>query len=146
MQLHVRLNTLEAKYTLTSSDLLAIECLLKKVEALDVDFKQHHYSVIDLVGDDEQVSAKEQAIMDDHEDKVAEIVEHLQKLWPEPKAAISVAHSMGHLHYLFRRINDVERNLHLVKGKTDPLTLCPNLDSCLVLQLEEEVGSIKLDL
>ena len=94
---------MEARDTLTSSDLLAVERLFKKVEALDVEFKEHHYAVIDLVGD--------------HKDKVAEItcIEHLQELWPEAKVALSVAHSTGLLHHLRRRINDVESNLRLVK-------------------------------
>ena len=50
------LNILEIKDTLTSSDLLAVECLLKKIEALHIELKDHHSAVMDLVGDDEQVS------------------------------------------------------------------------------------------
>ena len=72
-----RLNTLEAKDTLTSSDLLAIEGLLKKVDALHVESKNHHYSVNDLVWGDEQVLDEEQAVMNDYKDKVAEIIERL---------------------------------------------------------------------
>ena len=71
------LNTLEAKDTLTSSDLLIVERLFKKVDALDVECKEHHCAVIDLIGDDEQILDEEQAVMDDHEDKVAEITELL---------------------------------------------------------------------
>ena len=43
--------------------------------------------MIDLVGDDEQESAKEQALIDNHEVKVVEITDHLQQLWPEPQIA-----------------------------------------------------------
>ena len=140
------LNTLEAKDTQTSSDLLAVERLLKKIEALDVEFKEHHYAVIDLVEDHEQVLDDEQAIMNDYEEKVAEIIECLQELRPEAKAALSVAHSTEPLHHLRKRVNDVERNLRLVKGKINLSTPAPGLKSCLLLQLEEQVGSIKLDL
>ena len=83
--------------------------------------------------------------MDDHSYKVAEIMEHLQQLQPESMAA-SAAHSTGHSHHLHRRLNDMERNLHLVKGKINFLILDPGLDSCLLLQLEEQVSSIKLEL
>ena len=38
--------------TLTSSDLLTVEHLSNKIEVLDAEFKEHHYTVIDLV--DEQ--------------------------------------------------------------------------------------------
>ena len=116
------------------------------MDALDVEFKEHHYVMINLVGDDEQVLDEKQAIMDDHEDKVAEIIECLQQLRPEAKAALSAAHSTNASHHLRRRINDVERNLRLVKGKIAPLTPGHGLDSCLLLQLEEQLSSIKLDL
>ena len=43
--------------------------------------------MIDLVRDNEQKLDEEQAVMDDHEDKVAKITEHLQQLGPESKAA-----------------------------------------------------------
>ena len=85
--LEVRLVTLQAKDTLTSSDLLTIEHLLKKVEALNAEFKEHHYAVIDLIGGDEQIFDGEQAVMDDQEDKVAEIIECLQQLRPESMVA-----------------------------------------------------------
>ena len=58
--------------------------------------------------------------MDNHKDKVAEIIERLQELQPEAKAALSVTHSTEPLHHLCRRLNDMERNLRLVKGKIDP--------------------------
>ena len=48
-----QLITLEAKNSLTSSD-LSVECLLKKIEALDAELNEHRFAVIDLVGDDEQ--------------------------------------------------------------------------------------------
>ena len=40
----------------------------------------------------------------------------------------------------------MESNLHLVKEEVDPFTPGPGLDSCLLVQLEEQVGSIKKDL
>ena len=106
---------LEAKDTLTGSD-LSVECSLK-IEALDAEFKEHHYAVIDLVGDDEQKLDEEQAVMDDHEDKVAVITECQQQLWPKSKVATSAAHSTGQSHHLHSQLNNVERNLCLVWGK-----------------------------
>ena len=52
------LATLEAKETLTSNDLLSVESLLKKIEALGAAVQEHHYAVINLIGDDEQKMAK----------------------------------------------------------------------------------------
>ena len=70
-----------------------------------------------------------------HEDKVTEIAE--QNLRPESKAASSAAHSMGHVHHLHRRLNNMECNLHPVKEEVESLTLTPGLDSYLLLQWEE---------
>ena len=52
--------------------------------------------MIDLVSDDEHVLDEEKAVIDDQEDKVAEIIEHMQQLRPEAVAALSAAHSTGH--------------------------------------------------
>ena len=59
MRLEGCLNTLETKDTLTSSDLLAVQRRFKQVQALHVEFKEHYYTLIDLVGDDEQVLDEE---------------------------------------------------------------------------------------
>ena len=104
----VHLTILEAKDSLTSGDLLTVHCLLKKVEALDIEFKENHYAVIDLVEDDEQILNEQQAVIDNHEDKVAEITECLQQLRLESKAASAAAHSRGHTHHLCRWLNDME--------------------------------------
>ena len=40
----------------------------------------------------------------------------------------------------------MESNLHLVKEEVESLTPGSSLDSCLLLQLEEQVGSIRTDL
>ena len=49
--------------------------------------------MIDLAGDGEQKLDEDQAVMDDHEDKVAEITVRLQQLQPDSKAVLLVVHS-----------------------------------------------------
>ena len=110
---------LEAKDTLTSSDLLFPECLLKKIEALDAEFKEHHYAMINLIEDDEHRLGEEQVVMDYHEDKVTQITQCLQQLWPESKAAPSAVHFTGHSHHLRRRLNHMEPAFG--QGKNQPL-------------------------
>ena len=146
LRLERHLNTLEVKDTLTSSDLLAAKCLLEYVQTFDVEFKEYHCAMIDLVKDHKHVIGEEQAVVDNHEHKFAEIIERMQGLWPEAKAAIFVVLSTGHSHQLRRSINNMEMNLRLVKGKVDPLTPGLSLDSYLLLQLAEQIGSIKLHL
>ena len=61
---------------------------LNKAVVLNSEFKEHHDTVIDLIGDEQQKLDEEQALMDDHEDKVADITVRVQQLWPETKAAL----------------------------------------------------------
>ena len=55
-------------------------------------------------------------------------------------------HSTDLLHHWHRRLNDVESNLLLAQEEVDALNPGPRLDSCLLLQLVEQVGSIRKDL
>ena len=89
---------------------------------------------------------EEQAAMDEQEDKVAEIIERLQKLCPEARAALSAVHSTDPSYHLCRWLNDMESNLCLAQEEVDALKPGPGLDSCLLLQLEEQVSSIRTDL
>ena len=102
--------------TLTNSSLLTVQHLFKEVEALDVEFKEHHYAVIDLAGDDKQILDEEQAVMDDHEDKVEEITERMQQRYPESKAASLAAHSTNQCTHLGKWFRRVEISLRTVKG------------------------------
>ena len=63
----------EEKKKLTHKDLVAIKGFIKRVESLDNDFKEYHCNVIDLVEEDEGVLMEEQAKLDDHKDKVADL-------------------------------------------------------------------------
>ena len=121
------LNTLEAKDTLISSDLRTVERLFKKIEALNAEFKELHYAVIDLVGNYEQILDEEQAVMDDHKDKVSEIVLCLQQLWPDSKAASLAAHSTDQGMHLGKRFCYMEISLRTVNEALEPLA--PDLAS-----------------
>ena len=146
MHLEEHLNTLEAKDTLTGRDRLTVERLSKKIEALDVDFKEHHYAVIDLVGDDEQKLDEEQALMDDNEDKVAEIVVCLQQLQTDSKVASLTVHSMHKCVHLGKWLCRMEIGLRKFNGAVEPLVPGPGLDNCLTQQFEEHITSLKAKL
>ena len=68
--------------------------------------------MIDLEGDDELVLDEEQAIVDNHEDKVAEIIERLQLVPPESKAAPWVAHPLV-TRIIYTRGNHVEKGSYV---------------------------------
>ena len=71
---------LEEKDKLMHKDLVAIKGFIKRLESLDTDFKVYHRNIIDLVEEDEGVLMVEQAKLDDHEDKVANLMSHLLEL------------------------------------------------------------------
>ena len=64
--------------------------------------------MINLVGDEEQILDEEQAVMDDQEDKVAEITERLHQLLPESKVASLAANSVGHSNHLQKGLNHLK--------------------------------------
>ena len=48
------------------------QCIAKRLEELDLEFKEHHGVLIDLIGDgDEDVLQKEQEALDEHDDEVS---------------------------------------------------------------------------
>ena len=122
---------MEAKDTLTSSTCLTVECLSNEIEALDAEFKEHHYAVIDLVRDDKQKLDEEQAVMNNHKDKVPKIVVRLQQLRPESKAASLAVHSTEQCIHLGKRLCCVENSLMTVNEAVEPLATRPGLNNCL---------------
>ena len=55
----------------------------KRLESLDSDFKVYHCNIIDMVKEEEEVLMEEQVKLDDHEDKVADLMSHLLELGVE---------------------------------------------------------------
>ena len=84
---------MEGKESLSHRDEVAIKGYIKRLESLDADFKGFHCTVIDVVEEDEGVLLREQAKLDDHEDRVTDLMSRLLDLGVEEKkvAAPSVA-------------------------------------------------------
>ena len=60
---------------LSNVDRLAIEHLLQKLEKSDASFKEFHFEVLDLIDEAEQED--KQAILDEHDNKVADATAHI---------------------------------------------------------------------
>ena len=85
--------------------------------------------------------------MDNREDKIAVLVKCIQELGVEsPLTTCLSTPEAKASHDLRTWVNNVESNLHLAKEEVEPLTPSPGLDRCLLLQLKEQVGSIRTDL
>ena len=54
-RLEVQVSKLEEKPEITSSDTVRIQAHMKKFISLDSDFKAHHFHVIGLVDEDDEV-------------------------------------------------------------------------------------------
>ena len=70
---------LKVKQDLWHADQPAIQHVLKKLEELDAEFKKYHYAIVEFLESEEDVE-DEQAMMDDHDDETADVVNHLQVL------------------------------------------------------------------
>ena len=58
-----------------------------ETEALDVEFKEYHFTIIDLTESELNLDSK-QVVLDDHDDRTAELTHHICQL------ASPVEHSM----------------------------------------------------
>ena len=77
------------KENLTAIDLVAIRQAKGKLETLDTEFRERHVAVVDELEDDEELEC-EQAILDDHDDKVTHVTVHLDHLTNHEDTSISV--------------------------------------------------------
>ena len=67
-----RVAELESKEDLTAADRLAAQHLLQKLNSLEAEFRSYHLTVVDLV--EEDAFEGEQAILDEHDDRVSRLV------------------------------------------------------------------------
>ena len=74
---------------LTAIDLLAIHQAKRKLEMLDAEFRGCHVSVVDEVENDEELE-HEQAVLDDHSEKVTYITVHLDHLTKREDTSVIV--------------------------------------------------------
>ena len=81
-RLKTRLTELEAKVR-EPSTLSHAHKLSPKLESLDAEFKAHHYAIVDMLADDDNLEdnlAKEQDELDQHDNNIAELSVRLEEL------------------------------------------------------------------
>ena len=74
----------EDKIELKASDHTSIQCMVKRLENMDADFKQHHMALIETIGKEDKL-AEEQSVLDDHDDKMSNFMDRLLCLIEENK-------------------------------------------------------------
>ena len=74
----------ERKADLSATEVLAARRFVGRSKELNDDFKRYHFAVVDLV-EDKDVEEAEQAILDEHDERVANLTDRLQTLATRPK-------------------------------------------------------------
>ena len=109
---------MKTKPEITHSDSVFIQEQTEKLKSLDWEFNRHHYTIVDLV-DEEDLGTleQEQAVLDDHEDKTANIIDCLIRL-SRTKPSLTVAAPPMSLEtatepdwFLCRRLDHIESTL-----------------------------------
>ena len=146
LQKHVA--DLEAKDRLSRKDLVNVKGFIKRLESLDSDFKEHHSTVVDLIEEDEDVLREEQAKLDDHEDKVTDLMSRLVELGiEEEKVPIpSMVESKPfekRLGFLAKELRSIDER---IKDEVVGLEAKSGVDQCLLRQLEKRIDGLMSEL
>ena len=113
--------------------------LATRLQTLAEEFKVHHYAVIDLIEDDDEL-AKEQETLDNFDDDVAQLISRLEKLVTKVPSTGSSLHKVA-----TKRIKLLQRRLSSVSDSIGSLT--PKEDCvCLLQQQEEHLTDMKREL
>ena len=96
----------------------------KKLEALSAEFKTYHCTIVDQIEDRDKLT-EEQAVLDDREDKVKDLMEHLEDLVVTTEPEIPHTSGMGdhqpavrsitEAEHLSRRLSQLHKTLMKVK-------------------------------
>ena len=145
-RLEDRVDKYETKEEITHVDCLAIKRLIKKFESLDDEFRKHHYTIVELL-EDEAVD-EEQATLDDHDERITDLVERLQQLIiiPEPEVDSPTSAITDASKPLQVQLGRIEKRIGMVNETMTSLIRGPKIDQCLLRQLEEEILSLRAEL
>ena len=121
------------KENLTAIDLLAVQQAERKLETLDVEFRQRHEAVVDELENDEELEY-EQTFLDDHDNKVTYmyITVHLDHLTNHEESSVSVKLEGETQQLLHKRLGNIERSIRRVNVGIEPITPGPDVDRCLL--------------
>ena len=94
----------------------------------------------------------EQALLDDHEDRMTNIMDRLIQLShakPSPTVMappISLEMAAEPSRLLHRRLHHLESSLRSINETVKPLAPGPDVNGCLVQQLQEQIGRLRAEL
>ena len=112
---------------------------------MDAEFREHHVPVVDELNNDEELK-HEQAVLDEHDDKVTYITVHLDHLTNREDASVSVKVDGKTQQLLHKCLANIERSIRRVNVGIEPITPGPDVDHCLLEQYMDQISRVKLEL
>ena len=112
----------------------------EKLSDLDTEFQTHHHTVVDLV-DDEEALAKEQEVLDAHDDLMTE----LSLLVKQVISASSISLNEASCKIAARKLSHLQKSLNSIASVIGDLSTPPS-DACLLKQYEERASNLNKDL
>ena len=137
-----RVAEMEAKGELTAEDRLSAQHLLQRLNSLDADFKSYHLAIVDLINED--TLDGEQAILDENDDKIAALIVRLQQMVSSSSSTTpSLGGESNPARRLSKQLNHLDKELQAVRCAVESISPDVEIDSCLLLQYEEQLSSLK---
>ena len=137
-----RVLELEHKPKLTNTDRLTAQRLQQRLTDLDGDFKRYHLSIVDVLENDEE-QTREQAVIDDHDNKVTELFTRILRLTMEEEREEEA--KLDPRKHLSKRLQHLERNLRTVATAVSSAVEHPRVDRCLLEQYDEQLNGFRLE-
>ena len=143
-KLRTKVDGWTTKGPLSAIELLSVEQAKARLHTLDTEFKRYHMEVIDALEEEDELE-REQAVMDDHESRVAHISISLKALSvPTKESIVKVDDKEQNLFR--RRLAHLEKNLRKVNAQIEHLDPGPGIDRFLLEQYKDQFDGFKLEL
>ena len=142
--LEQKLTHLELKEELNSSYLSALQRMKVELNSLDTKFRNYHFVIVDIA--EENAQEAEQAVLDEHDDRTADIIARIEDLFTLPKVKPTVP-NIDSCSAFHKRMQRVRNNIRLVADEVLPMKSGHKVDDvCLIQQPERQITKFEADL
>ena len=138
-----RVADMERRAPLSPTDEIVAKRMKQKTYDLDKDYREYHYSILDLMEEEEGFDG-EQVILDEHEEKISNILDRLYVLLNPTKPTTGVFDDPH--HHIDKRLSHVDNGLARISDELRVVKPGPDMDRCLLEQLKEQLSGLKLEL
>ena len=128
---------MERRAPLSPTDEIVAKQMEQKMYDLNKDIRGYHYSILDLMEEDEDFD-EEQAILDEHEEKISNILDHRYVMLNPAKSTTGVFDDP--CHNIDKRLAHVDSGLARILDEMKEVRHGPDMDHCLVEQLKEQLN------